>query len=258
MIYIGTSGYSYDDWIGPFYREGIEKGQMLEEYSRIFKFTEINSSYYSVPNKFIYFNLAKKTPIDFKFTVKLHGSMTHTRDADESTYVKFNEALAPLIETDKLGCLVAQFPYSFHRNDENMDYIKRVRDNFKDIPICVEFRNDGWMNVDTYKSLSSENIGFICVDEPDIKGLVKQSSVVTSKVGYVRFHGRNSEKWYGHKEAYERYNYLYNEQELKSWVPRIERIEEYADFTFIAFNNHFKAQGAVNASMLQRLLNVKI
>lgn len=258
MIYVGTSGYSYDDWIGPFYSEGTAKGQMLEEYSKIFKFTEINSTYYSVPNKFMFFNLVKKTPEDFKFTVKLHGSMTHTKEADENTYKTFNEALDPLIESNKLGCLVAQFPYSFHRNDENMDYIKRVRDNFRGLPLSIEFRNDRWMDTEVYKKLYRENIGFVCVDEPDIKGLVRKAAVVTSKIGYVRFHGRNSDKWYNHKESYERYNYLYSEDELKEWTPRVKLIEQNSEVSFIAFNNHFRAQGAVNASILQKLLDGKI
>jgi uncharacterized protein YecE (DUF72 family) len=59
MIYIGTSGYSYSDWVGPFYEQGIEKGRMLEEYSKVFRFTEINSTYYSMPNKYMFLNLIK-------------------------------------------------------------------------------------------------------------------------------------------------------------------------------------------------------
>jgi uncharacterized protein YecE (DUF72 family) len=66
LIYIGTSGYSYDDWIGPFYKEDTPKGEMLSEYSKVFGFTEINSTYYSMPNKFMFFNLVKKTPEGFR------------------------------------------------------------------------------------------------------------------------------------------------------------------------------------------------
>ncbi|HBM74378.1 MAG TPA: DUF72 domain-containing protein [Clostridiaceae bacterium] len=254
MIYIGTSGYSYDDWIGCFYSKGISKGQMLPEYAKRFKFTEVNSTYYSIPNRFMFYNLAKKTPDDFKFTVKLHRSMTHSRNAGDDAYKAFNEALSPIIESNKLGCIVAQFPYSFHMSNENLDYIKTVKEHFKYIPICVEFRSEDWMKQEVYKQLSMEDIGFVCVDEPDIKGLVKKASVVTSKVGYVRFHGRNSEKWYNHKQSYERYNYLYTEDELKEWVPRIQRIDSNSDLTFVAFNNHFKGQGAENAMMLEELL----
>lgn len=255
MIMVGTSGYSYNDWLGTFYSEGTAKGDMLPEYSKKFMFTEINSTYYSMPNRFLFYNLNKKTPDGFKFTVKLHGSMTHSRDAGHDSYKQFTDALNPIVESSKLGCLVAQFPYSFHKNDVNKEYIKRLKDGLKGLPLCVEFRNDMWMDAETYKLLSDEGIGFICVDEPGIKGLVKSASIVTSKIGYVRFHGRNSSKWYNHEQSYERYDYLYSEGELKEWVPKIKFIEDNTDIAFIAFNNHFKAQGAVNASMLQRLLN---
>lgn len=254
MICIGTSGYSYDDWKGNFYNPDIKKSDMLEEYSKSFRFTEINSTYYSMPNRYMFINLVKKTPQDFKFTIKLHGSMTHARDADAGAYSAFNEAIRPVIDSNKMGCLVAQFPYSFHNNIQNVDCIKKIRDNFDHIPLCVEFRNDKWNTAETYKVLSQYDMGYICVDEPNIKGLVKRVSVVTSKVGYVRFHGRNSNKWYNHKESYERYDYLYSEDELKEWLPRIEFIHNNTEVTFIAFNNHFRAQGAVNASMLQCLL----
>lgn len=255
MIYIGTSGYSYDDWIGPFYEQNIKKGDMLLHYSKIFNFTEINSTYYKMPNRFMFFNMAKKTQDEFKFTIKLHGSMTHLRNADNLVYNEFNESLKPLIESNKLGCLVAQFPYSFHKSQQNMDYLKRIRENFKDIKLCVEFRNQEWMCKDVYNLMSDEELGFVCVDEPNIKGLIKPLAVVTSDIGYIRFHGRNSEKWYKHNEAYERYNYLYSQHELKEWMPNIKFVNENSKSTFIAFNNHFRAQGAVNASMLQRLLS---
>lgn len=255
MIYIGTSGYSYPDWVGTFYDRGIKKGQMLAEYAKRFKFTEIDSTYYSMPNRFLFLNMVKKTPDDFKFAVKLNSSMTHSRDADPEDYTRFNDALIPLFESRKLGCLVAQFPYSFHKNDVNMDYIKKIREMFGKCPLCVEFRNSQWLDAETYKFLSSQEIGFICVDEPDISGLVRPVSIVTSGIGYIRFHGRNNAKWYNHNQSYERYNYLYTEDEMKEWLPRIDFIEDNTDITFIAFNNHFRAQGAVNATMLQKLID---
>lgn len=255
MIYIGTSGYSYDDWVGKFYASNIDKKDMLNIYSSKFKFTEINSTYYGMPNKYMFSNLDKKTPDDFKFTVKLHSSMTHTRDANASHYNTFCESIKPIIDSQKLGCIVAQFPYSFHYNDYNFDYVKKVKYHFENIPLSVEFRNNEWMKYAIYEKLKNENIGFICVDEPDIDGLIKKSAIVTSDIGYIRFHGRNKEKWYNHKEAYERYDYLYDENSLKGWIPQINFINKNSKTTFIAFNNHFRAQGAVNANMLQRLLS---
>ena len=80
ILYIGTAGYSYKDWIGPFYPEGIKDGDMLEFYSRHFDFTEVNSSYYHMPGLGLFKGLDKKTPENFRFSVKLYKGFTHDRN----------------------------------------------------------------------------------------------------------------------------------------------------------------------------------
>lgn len=254
MILVGTSGYSYEDWKGIFYPEDIKDGEMLEYYSKSFGFTEINSTYYKMPNQFMFKNLVKKVPDGFNFTVKAHGSFTHDRNTAREDALNFIEALKPLSDEGKLGCVLFQFPYSFHNTKENMDYLKKLREEFDGTETVYEFRNSRWACQEAMEFLKKNQIGWTSVDEPDIKGLVRPVTAVTSGIGYVRFHGRNSQKWYNHKQAYERYDYLYSEDELKEWIPRIKYIEKGSRVTFVAFNNHFRAQGAKNASMLKRLL----
>jgi uncharacterized protein YecE (DUF72 family) len=254
MIYTGTSGYSYADWKGTFYPEKTKDGEMLPLYAKEFDFTEINSTYYRMPSYFVFKNLNEKTPENFIFTVKAFGGFTHSRDAAGDDAEKFTEALKPVSENGKLGCIVFQFPFSFHNNKDNIGYLEKIREYFKNEKIVFEFRNSGWAVQETMGFLKERNIGWVCVDEPDIKGLIRPAVAVTSKVGYVRFHGRNKEKWYNHKESYERYDYLYSEDELKEWTGRINFIEKNSDITFIAFNNHFRAQGAKNAIMLRGML----
>lgn len=255
MILAGTSGYSYSDWKGSFYPEDIKEENMLEFYSNHFNFTEINSTYYKMPNYFMLKNLSKKVPEGFMFTVKSHGSFTHERNASREDAKKFIEALKPVCEEKKLGCVLFQFPYSFHNTPQNMDYLRRIRDIFFGMELVFEFRNFGWARQEVIELLKNNNIGWVSVDEPDIKGLVRPVVAVTSDIGYIRFHGRNRDKWYNHSKAYERYDYLYSEGEIKEWIPRIRYIEKGSKITFVSFNNHFRAQGAKNASMLKRLLN---
>ena len=257
MINIGTSGYSYEDWEGNFYPNGIKKGDMLKFYSNYFNFTEINSTYYQMPSYFVFKNLDEKTPEGFVFSVKAYGGFTHSRDASKEDAEKFINALKPIIEKNKMSCLLFQFPYSFHKNDENLDYLKKMREIFKDQKLAIEFRNAAWARQETMEFLKENNLGWVCVDEPDIKGLVKPYIAVTTDTGYVRFHGRNSNKWYNHNEAYERYDYMYSEKELMEWKSRIEFVERHSKNILIAFNNHFRAQGAKNASMLGKILNSK-
>lgn len=254
MIYVGTSGYSYEDWKGEFYTQDIKNSNMLEFYSKIFSFTEINSTYYKMPNYFVFKNLDEKTPDGFKFSVKAYKGFTHDRNLEKQDAEKFIEALKPIKDKGKLSCIIFQFPYSFHKTDENITYLKRLKEHFKEEDVVCEFRNSQWAKIEIMELLKDYSIGWVCVDEPNIKGLLKPITAATSNIGYVRFHGRNAGKWYNHEMAYERYDYMYSESELSEWVSRIKFIEKHSDTTFVAFNNHFKAQGAKNASMLLRLL----
>lgn len=257
MIYIGTSGYSYKDWIGPFYPEGVKPGDMLGIYSGTFNFTEINSTYYKLPNSFMFYNMQKKTGEGFVFTVKLHRSMTHSRDTSDKDYEEFICAVDVLRQVGKLGCLVAQFPYSFHFNRENMDYLIRLKERLMDFDIAAEFRNNKWVNGEADELLRKNNIGYVCVDEPLIPGLPGRRAVSTSKIAYVRFHGRNNEKWWNHNEAYERYDYLYKEEELEQWKEKIRELEAEAGECFVSFNNHFRAQAVINGIMLKKMLGME-
>lgn len=253
-VYIGTSGYSYQDWIGYFYQYDTKKSDILTEYSKEFAFTEINSTYYKLPNAYLINNLIKKTPESFQFSVKLHQTMTHSRDADSLIYKNFKEAIQPMLDRNSLSCLVAQFPYSFHNNQDNMNYIRYLKDEFKDIPMAVEWRNNEWICQASFKLLKELDLSYTCVDEPNIKGLVKPVVVATNSLGYIRFHGRNKSKWYNNNAPYERYDYLYTDSELKEWIPRIKTLRKHTERLYIAFNNHFRAQSVRNAQMLSKLI----
>lgn len=254
MILVGTAGYSYPDWIGPVYPEGIKKGEMLEYYAQEFGFTEINSTYYGMPNKYMMWNLVKKTPDDFQFVVKAHQSMTHKRSAGKDEFAAFKEAIKPLADAGKLGGLLAQFPYSFHRTKANVEYLKWFAGHFAEVPVAVEFRNDKWIGEETFALLAENGLTFTCVDEPDIHGLVKPVVKVTAAMAYVRFHGRNTAKWYDYQESYERYNYLYSENELAEWTPRIRELEAKANKVFVSLNNHYQGQAVRNARMIREML----
>lgn len=253
MIYIGTSGYSYKDWVGPFYPEGTKDSSMLECYSHEFNFVEINSTYYHMPGVRLFESINRKTGEDFRVAVKLFKGFTHERNLELPEAEKFNEALKPVTEEGKLLCLLAQFPYSFHWSPENMEYLKKLRQWFKNANINVEFRNQNWIRREVMQLLKGEELGFVCVDEPGIKGLIKSVLAFTSPISYLRMHGRNAGKWYG-GEGSERYDYLYNEEELMEWLPRVKELEKNSSTTVVAFNNHPNGKAVQNARMLSKLL----
>lgn len=254
MLLIGTAGYSYEDWRGVFYPENLDKKEMLGFYAREFSFTEVNSTFYKMPNRFMLYHMQRKTPEHFQFVIKAYRGMTHKREENEHHFTEFKEALEPLMEEGKLGCVLAQFPTSFRNRDENRDYLQEFKERMGEIPVVIEFRHEEWINERIFDLLEEEELGYVCVDEPQFKTLVPPIVRATSRIGYIRFHGRNYKKWWHHKETHERYDYLYTEKELKDWVPDILKLTQRTEKTFVSMNNHYRAQAVINGRMLKEML----
>ena len=253
-ILIGTSGFSYKDWIGPFYPEKLRDRDMLPYYARSFSAVEINSTYYAIPRPQNMEAMVKKVEGKMEFVVKAHQDITHNREKYEVALPAFKEGLKPLQSHNVLGCVLLQFPFSFRHNPENQDYLAILKDRMEDIPLVVEFRNKWWVQDNTFEFLRQHEIGFCGVDEPQLRGLPPPKAVATSPIGYIRFHGRNKEKWWQHERADERYDYKYTEEELRDWVVRIKALLPNVDKVYVFFNNHPRGQAPENAKQLEVLL----
>jgi uncharacterized protein YecE (DUF72 family) len=254
MIYIGTSGFSYDDWVGPYYPQDVKKTDWLTFYAQEFSTVELNSSYYGIPTTFSMERMAAKTPEGFQFTVKAHQEMTHKREDNEAVFIQFVAALKPLIDQGKFGCVLAQFPSSFHNGPDSQDYLKLLRQRMGDLPVVVEVRNRDWLQDETFVFLRQQQLGFCCVDEPRFSSLMPPVAVATSDITYVRFHGRNAKKWWNHKEAWERYDYTYKPQELQEWAPKLQDLAAKSQRLFVFANNHYRGQAVDTARQLKLLL----
>ncbi|MEJ5199662.1 MAG: DUF72 domain-containing protein [Anaerolineae bacterium] len=252
MIRIGTSGFSYPDWVGTVYPAGLPAWEQLAFYAREFSTVEINMTYYRVPDKRTVEGWIRRTPDDFLFSVKAFQGLTHERDAPD--FPGFVAAVRPLVEAKRLACVLAQFPYSFHPEPTNREYLARLRDGLRDLPVVIEFRDAGWVHEDTFALLRRLNLGFCSVDEPRLPGLMPPVAVATGPVAYVRFHGRNAAKWYDHKEAWQRYDYTYSVDELREWVPKLRQLDRAAPLTLVYFNNHRGGQAVRAARDLGQLL----
>lgn len=254
MIRIGTSGFSYKSWVGVFYPEDLSSKQRLPFYAQMFGTVEINFSYYSIPTASSLVSMADRTPPDFLFTIKAHQEMTHHRTENAAVFQRYCAALEPWIEREKLGCVLAQFPNSFRNTPGSRDYLRTFRKRMGKIPTVVEFRHRDWVEEETFALLRELDLGFCCVDEPRLPTLVHRVYAATSDVTYVRFHGRNAEKWWRHDEAWERYDYSYTEEELQPWIPKIEYLAEHSEETFVFANNHWRGQAVDTARQLKMLL----
>ncbi|HOP80918.1 MAG TPA: DUF72 domain-containing protein [Armatimonadota bacterium] len=256
MIFIGTSGFSYEDWKGHFYPADISKRDMLSYYAEHFPAVEINSTYYTVPGAAAFRSMVQRTPSDFKFAIKLHKDITHNETPDPDTCQYFIQAIDSVVSAGKLACVLAQFPWKFKPSSETISRLYLLREWLRDIPVVVEFRNSAWVSIETFRLLREFDFGYCSVDEPELRDLMPRDAISTSKTGYVRFHGRNSHEWWKHEHAWQRYNYLYNEDELQEWVPKVEGLASSTEVTYLFFNNHYQGKAAKNASMLASMLSL--
>lgn len=257
LLYVGTAGFSYPDWRGVFYPNGVKREGYLEYYSQRFPCVEIDYTYYRQPVPRTMAAMAKKVPGSFRFTVKAHRTLTHEippGQALDNEVETFIAGVMPVAEAGKLGCVLFQFPWSFRFTKANLDYSLSLKERVPVAPPVIEFRNREWARDDVYRALRESGVAFCSVDEPDLKTLFPRILMVTANPGYLRFHGRNAKKWFNHREAWERYDYLYTEQDLQGFVSEIRRMSSQAEDTYVLFNNCHRGQAAVNALRMQEIL----
>ena len=254
QILIGTSGYSYKDWVGPFYPKGTEASDYLSFFSNEFNFVELNFSYYKQPDAFMLERMMKKVPADFHFSIKAHRSMTHEiGDSLEQDIKHYKDGIKPLLQAEKLSAVLLQFPYSFHYTTQNRKHLDKISTQLDGYNLAVEFRNNEWHTDQVFNELKARSICYVNVDMPHLPKLLEPSAIVTSPLAYVRFHGRNKKMWWKGDNV-SRYDYLYNEQELGCWLDRIKQILQKAKMLLITFNNHSRGQAIVNARNMKKLL----
>jgi len=262
MIRVGTSGFSFPDWKGTVYPAGLQEREMLSFYEKELGFNalELNFTYYTLPSQKSFAAMSQKTSGDFEFVVKSYKGMTHeirNRETGEmidnrETFKKFKYSLDPLIGDGKLGGILAQFPYGFFLNRENLGYLEKFKEEMDDLPLVFEFRNQTWLKEGTFELLEKKGIGFCIVDEPKLPKLMPYIPKATSEIGYFRFHGRNP-NWFNVPSSV-RYDYLYSDKELKEFVPDIQDISKKAAKTFVFFNNCHAGSAAKNAAQMAKLL----
>ncbi|HSB11487.1 MAG TPA: DUF72 domain-containing protein [Blastocatellia bacterium] len=259
-IRVGPAGWSYKDWNGIVYPpKAGSKFDPLSYLAGFFDTIEINSTYYRPPAASASKSWAKRVAAnrDFKFTAKLYQKFTHERgEATAEDEIAFREGIDPLVDAGRFGALLLQFPWSFKNTDDERDYLSSLLDRFKDYPLVVELRHASWNEPAVYQSFERRGVGFCNIDQPLFSRSIKPSARATSRVGYVRLHGRNYENWFRETAApHDRYDYLYSPEELEPWVEKIKKVSRDAEETYVVTNNHFRGKGVVNALEIKAMLN---
>lgn len=257
QFWIGPSGWSYDDWYGVVYPLPRPRGfRPLAYLSRFFNAVEVNTSFYRTPTPRMTAGWPQQVPERFRFAFKLGQQFTHRRSAfPEATEVAaFRAGLAPVRDAGKLGPLLMQFPWSFRFSTAAVDWLQRLRDAFGDYERFVEVRHASWAQADALAALA-ELGGYCNIDQPALHDCIGPTAHLFGRDAYVRLHGRNARNWFAENQpAFERYNYLYSEDELREWVRRLNALAQRAENTYVFTNNHYRGQAPVNALELQALL----
>jgi uncharacterized protein YecE (DUF72 family) len=257
-LFIGTSGFSYPEWIDSgFYPEKTKSGRMLELYCRAFNVVELNYTWYQMARaETMERMLMRVDKKKFYFTTKLTRTMTHEISGNwreqAKTYVR---GIGPLLSAGRLLAVLIQFPPSFHRTLNNRQYLARLLDCLQDLPLAVEFRHCSWAVEPVFSGLQKRNVTLVAVDLPALPGLFPALNIVTNPLlFYLRLHGRNAGEWFS-GNMHKQFDYSYNEQELRSWTEqKIPAMARQCRRGVLFFNNHVAGQAVHNARSMSRLL----
>jgi len=258
--HIGTAGWSYEDWEGVVYPARKPRGiHPLVFLAAYFNVVEINSTFYRPATVAMAASWVRKVAAfpDFLFAVKLYQAFTHQRqDYSAQDVAAFTQGLAPLQAAGRLGAVLLQFPWSFHRTAANAAYLLRLFRSFAGYPLALEVRHASWDEPDFYQELTERKVAFCNIDQPLFGQSLKPSAIVTNpELSYVRLHGRNTKDWFREGAGRDdRYNYLYGQDELADWVQRIKDLGRKSSKVFVITNNHYQGQAVANALQIRNLL----
>lgn len=261
MIRIGPAGWNYKDWAGIVYpvkrpRDFSEPGYLAQYFDTL----EINTSFYGPPqpkSAARWVSSIAHNP-NFRFTAKLYRAFTHERNASPEDERLVKEGMEPIAASNRLGALLLQFPISFKYTPENLEYVSRLQARFHDYALVLEVRHRSWDDEKVLDAVSELGIGMCNIDQPLIGRGLKPAAHVTSRVGYVRLHGRNYGNWFAeNRSVAERYDYLYSIRELEPWAARVKAIAKHTEETYAVTNNHHVGKAVANAVELLALATNK-
>ncbi len=258
--YIGTAGWSYDDWNGVVYPEAKGRGfhplRFLADYINI---VEVNSTFYRPANPALAVSWLRKVEAypDFLFSIKLLQLFSHERrDFSQKDVDEFKAGIDLLRVRLRLAALLIQFPWSYIHSAENTAYLLRLFKAFGEYPIALEVRHGSWDVPEFFALLKEYRVAFCNIDQPVFANSIKPSAVSTNPdFAYVRLHGRNYKNWFRADAGRDdRYDYLYAKDELGDWVERIRNLGSKSGKVYVITNNHYRGQAVANALQIRNMI----
>jgi uncharacterized protein YecE (DUF72 family) len=276
------------DW---YPKRSMTAEERLKFYAARYPIVEADSTYYFPPSRQLAKSWVERTPADFTMNVKAYSLLTGhpTRpaslwrdlrddlpaevankrnlyakhldpDALDEVWLRFVDALKPLVDAGKLGAVLMQYPSWFVPKRDNRDELALMRERMGDLPVCVEFRAPSWFKPSdrdrTLDLLRDLHLALVVVDAPKASKLPTVLEATTDELAVVRFHGRADDTWSARTStAAERFRYLYSKRQLRPWVPKLEELASQAREVHALMNNCYRDHGVRNAMELHEMLD---
>jgi uncharacterized protein YecE (DUF72 family) len=300
-VRVGTCSWSDDSFSKLWYPDSVRSPEArLRYYAEQFDCVEVNSSYYALPTAQMATAWADRTPAGFTFHVKAFGMMTRhpvkveqlppdlrgevaldargrverpSRELRGEVFRRFLRELEPLRQAGKLGGILMQLPPYMTYGPPALEYLEWAAEQLRGEEVLVEFRHRSWLEpaarAEVFRFLERLGATYVIVDAPAVASAAPTVVAQTSPTAYLRLHGRNAATWNKRGGgAAERFDYLYNEAELREWVGPLRELQASSRAVWAMFNNNGRsvdvatgaeiAQSPTNALMMQQLLAVAV
>jgi uncharacterized protein YecE (DUF72 family) len=258
--YVGTAGWSYEDWEGIVYP--LHKGRGFHPLSYLAGYidiVEVNSTFYRPAPPAMVRSWLKRIEDrpDFLLSLKLYQAFTHAREGFTAKDVDDVRQAADLVRLQgRLAALLVQFPWSFRNSPQNMEYLGRLLALFDGYPLAVEVRHASWETPEFQGLLGAHRAAFCSIDQPIFGASIEPSAAATTPdFAYVRLHGRNAANWFREGAGRDdRYDYLYAAGELEEWIDRIKSLGSKTGKVYVITNNHYRGQAMANALQIRNMI----
>lgn len=233
-VHIGTSGWSYDSWVGSFYDKNVKSRDLLAEYAKTFDSVELNNSFYKLPTPEAVNVWNAQSPSNFLFTCKASRFVTHMKKLKdpEEGIGRVLEAVRPL--DGKLGPVLFQLPPRWRLNLERLgNFLQALPKGHR---YTFEFREQSWLCDEVYELLKKHKIALCFYD---LRGY-QSPEVITADFVYLRLHGPNKEAYSGN----------YSNKALADYAQKINQWRKIGKDVYCYFDNDQKACAPFDALKL--------
>lgn len=237
-IHIGTSGWHYDHWKGPFYPDDMPTADYLAFYAERFRSAEINNSFYRLPSKETLRQWRDTVGNGFVFAFKASRYLTHMKKLKDPEEPLQNVYDAAEALGDALGPILFQLPPRWRFNAERLEhFLETLSDDHRHV---FEFRDESWFDERAYDLLRDHNAAF-CLYELAGRQSPRET---TADFVYVRLHGPGAEKYQGR----------YDRQALGGWAGALTAWSDSVGDVYLYFDNDEKGYAVINAGEMKEMV----